>query len=422
MVIHRRARVLGPSLAATMILSIIVASVAPISASADTVSDKKAEAVALARQINAQGRQVEILAEQYNGAQLHAAQVEQQLADAQVNLAGAQATAARSRAALSHEAVLSYIHGGFIATPQLSSLNGSSDLTVEQGYFKLATTSQVDALDRLRLAEQQLRQRQAALQAARHDAQAALANAASHQREVQQAAAASQATLDKVQGQLVDLVAQQQNAIAADQLAQGKAKLLATLARQSGSQSAQLAAQVAQAAVADAVPAPASAAKPAAPASTSASATGANPPPPPPPPPTSPQATTAPKPAPPPPPAPPPSHGAAAALNYARAQLGKPYQWGGSGPNSFDCSGLTMMAWAAGGVSLSHFAAAQYSGTAHVAIANLQPGDLVFFGSSLYHVGIYVGGGQMIHAPHTGAVVSYASIYMPDLQPYGGRP
>lgn len=109
-------------------------------------------------------------------------------------------------------------------------------------------------------------------------------------------------------------------------------------------------------------------------------------------------------------------------MAYARAQLGKAYQWGGAGPDSFDCSGLTMRAWEAGGVSLAHYAAAQYANTAHVAIANLQPGDLVFFGSDLHHVGLYVGGGQMIDAPSTGSFVRTDSIYWPDLQPYGGRP
>ncbi len=81
-----------------------------------------------------------------------------------------------------------------------------------------------------------------------------------------------------------------------------------------------------------------------------------------------------------------------------------------------------MRAWGAAGVSLPHFAAAQYSDTAHVAIANLAPGDLVFFGSDLHHVGIYIGGGQMIDAPSTGQFVCIDSIFWSDLQPFGGRP
>ncbi|HEX5427763.1 MAG TPA: C40 family peptidase [Pedococcus sp.] len=136
--------------------------------------------------------------------------------------------------------------------------------------------------------------------------------------------------------------------------------------------------------------------------------------------------TPSPKPSDPPPPPPPASRGGVSAvIGYAQAQLGKPYGWGASGPSSFDCSGLTMMAWRQAGVYLSHYTGAQWSETSRVAISDLRPGDLVFFGysgPSSHHVGLYVGGGQMIEAPHTGAVVRYASIYRSDLLPYGGRP
>jgi cell wall-associated NlpC family hydrolase len=112
---------------------------------------------------------------------------------------------------------------------------------------------------------------------------------------------------------------------------------------------------------------------------------------------------------------------AGAAVRYAYAQLGKPYAWGGSGPNSFDCSGLTMMAWNAAGVSLPHNAAMQQSDIPSVSLSALQPGDLIFFGSPAFHVGIYVGGGNMIQAPHTGADVEVTPVsYM---TPSGaGRP
>ena len=101
---------------------------------------------------------------------------------------------------------------------------------------------------------------------------------------------------------------------------------------------------------------------------------------------------------------------AAAAVRYAYAQLGKPYQYGASGPGSFDCSGLTMRAWEAGGVSLPHNAAAQQGDTRYVSGSKLQPGDLIFFGSPAHHVGIYIGGGRMIAAPHTGTVVQIQSV------------
>jgi len=94
---------------------------------------------------------------------------------------------------------------------------------------------------------------------------------------------------------------------------------------------------------------------------------------------------------------------AAAALRYAYAQLGKPYRYGAAGAQTFDCSGLTMKAWAAAGVSIGHNAAGQYASTRHVARSALQPGDLVYFGHPIHHVGIYIGGGKFIEAPYTGA-------------------
>jgi cell wall-associated NlpC family hydrolase len=99
------------------------------------------------------------------------------------------------------------------------------------------------------------------------------------------------------------------------------------------------------------------------------------------------------------------------ALRFAYAQLGKPYQYGAAGPYSYDCSGLTMAAWGAAGVGLPHNAAMQQSATRAVAFGDQQPGDLVFFGSPAYHVGIYIGGGRMIAAPHTGDVVRIEDVY-----------
>ena len=107
--------------------------------------------------------------------------------------------------------------------------------------------------------------------------------------------------------------------------------------------------------------------------------------------------------------------GPAAAIAEARAQLGKPYVWDAAGPDSFDCSGLTMYAWAAAGVSLPHNAAAQQGMGTPVNESDLQPGDLVFFGSPAYHVGLYIGDGMMIHAPTEGDVVKIVPLsYMSD--------
>jgi cell wall-associated NlpC family hydrolase len=101
---------------------------------------------------------------------------------------------------------------------------------------------------------------------------------------------------------------------------------------------------------------------------------------------------------------------AARAVATALAQIGKPYRWAGVGPSSFDCSGLTRFSWGAAGVGMSHSAAIQYASFLKVPAAQLQPGDLVFFGHPISHVGMYIGGGRMVHAPTTGQRVQISSI------------
>ncbi|WP_030061781.1 MULTISPECIES: NlpC/P60 family protein [Streptomyces] len=93
---------------------------------------------------------------------------------------------------------------------------------------------------------------------------------------------------------------------------------------------------------------------------------------------------------------------AATIIAFAQAQLGKPYGWSRTGPDSFDCSGLTSMAYKAAGVRISRMSQDQWNDGPHVDRANLQPGDLVFFYDDLHHVGLYIGDGKMIHAPRTG--------------------
>jgi cell wall-associated NlpC family hydrolase len=104
-----------------------------------------------------------------------------------------------------------------------------------------------------------------------------------------------------------------------------------------------------------------------------------------------------------------PSPAAALAVAAAQAQLGKPYLWAGGGPDAFDCSGLTAWAWAAAGALLPHNAQAQDDLIASIPVSAVVPGDLVFFGSPVGHVGIVVGPGQMIEAAHTGTLVRVAT-------------
>ncbi|MCX6540710.1 MAG: C40 family peptidase [Actinobacteria bacterium] len=103
---------------------------------------------------------------------------------------------------------------------------------------------------------------------------------------------------------------------------------------------------------------------------------------------------------------------AGAAIRAAQSQLGVPYRFASSTPGvAFDCSGLTAWAWGTAGVSLPHQSRNQYSSVPHVSASDAQPGDLIFYYSPISHVGIYLGGGMMIHSPQTGTSVSYTQVH-----------
>jgi cell wall-associated NlpC family hydrolase len=108
---------------------------------------------------------------------------------------------------------------------------------------------------------------------------------------------------------------------------------------------------------------------------------------------------------------------AAAAVNYALAQVGDAYVYGAAGPSAFDCSGLTMMAWAQAGVGLPHSSSAQQGSGTRVSSDALQPGDLVFYYSPVSHVGIYIGGGQIVHAANPSSGVTVGGVFS---MPYSG--
>ncbi len=107
------------------------------------------------------------------------------------------------------------------------------------------------------------------------------------------------------------------------------------------------------------------------------------------------------------------------AADWALSQIGRPYQWGGAGPDSYDCSGLTMVAWAQAGVALLHYTGDQWVEGVQMPLGSLERGDLLFYATNnadpatIHHVGIYIGGGDMVDAPYTGVDVRIDSIYAP---------
>jgi cell wall-associated NlpC family hydrolase len=140
-------------------------------------------------------------------------------------------------------------------------------------------------------------------------------------------------------------------------------------------------------------------------------------------------APPAPQPSPPAPtPSPPPQPGnAQVAVKFAYAQLGEPYVWGGAGPDSWDCSGLVMGAWAAAGVTLPHYSVSQYYATTPISYSAIRPGDIIFYASNpsdpntIFHEAMYIGNGMEIQAPHTGDVVKISGVFDWEAPDYFGR-
>jgi cell wall-associated NlpC family hydrolase len=110
-----------------------------------------------------------------------------------------------------------------------------------------------------------------------------------------------------------------------------------------------------------------------------------------------------------------------AAVREAESQIGKPYEWGASGPDSYDCSGLVMWSYAQVGVHVDHWTGDQWNEGEHIPLSALRPGDLLFFATdtsnpdTIHHVGIYIGNAQMVEAPYTGANVRISNAFRPDL-------
>jgi peptidoglycan DL-endopeptidase CwlO len=354
-------------------------------AGADQIADKRAEAARIAAALDQKAQAAEVLAERYNAARIKADDAASAVTTAAKALSVTDAQMKKSEAALRETAVQAYVQGGFLPLNDAPpNPHDALDMSVRRQYLTVVASRQSDALSSLRAARADLASKQSQLDAANQSSRQAVAAAEGERKAAAAAVADQQALLSKVKGELGTLVAAEQARKAAEEAKRVQAALAAKAAASKST---------------SAKPAPSSptnsgAAKPL--LNTSTGTAPSNPP-------------------------PPPNSMAATAVAEAKRQLGKAYEWAGAGPDTFDCSGLTMWAWAHAGKTLSHNAAAQYNETARVPIADLQPGDLVFFGSDLHHVGIYVGSGQMIDAPQTGEVVRYDSIYRSDLVQSGGR-
>jgi cell wall-associated NlpC family hydrolase len=360
---RRRPRTLG-RLSLAVAIAMLAALFSPFAGTsqvfATTLDQKRAEARQIASEIAQNDERISVLDEQFNGTKLKIAELTRNIKEAQARLTVAKRhssglrTEVRSRAA----AIYMGARSGTIF-PQLDAKN-AQQVASRSSYAAAAAARDSTLLSSLRTASATLSARQRDLEGARGRAQQESTRLANTRAAIDAANIRAHELLNQTNGEIADLVAAEQAAreAAAEAAARAEIARKEALARQQqqngfGNQKA-------------------------------------------------------------PENLPPPTGAAVIAVNAAKAQQGKPYQYAAAGPDRFDCSGLTMFAWAKAGVSMSHFAASQYTEFPHVPISQLAPGDLVFYGSPIHHVGMYVGNGLMINAPHTGAFVSYASIYRSD--------
>ena len=394
--------------AALAVAILVVCAVAPAfsgAAVADPVSDKRAEARRISERMDALDTEMELLAEQYNQTRLQLDEVQGQIDDAAARLSEANAELAQRRAELAGYAVAAYLKGGESDLPDILLKGSGSEVNRQIEYLQVASSSRRQMIDDVRGAQLRADSQLEDLRAARARGEQLQADLDQRRADTRRASDEQSALMAKVTGELAVLVEQAQAQQAAADEAAARARLAAPPAP------------------APTTPVPTVPPGPGVPPATTpgsppTTAPGTPPTTKPTAPPTTVPPTTVPVPWPVPPGNPPPVlPQAAAVVALAKTQLGVPYLWGGDNPkDGFDCSGLMLWAWrVAGGRSFVHSAELQARATRRINFSDLQPGDMLFYGAPVHHVGMYVGGGQMIEAPHTGAVVRIASIWRSDL-------
>lgn len=319
----------------TVSVAAVVATWSPVAAA--PIDDARAQAKAIQDQIDSTNQRIGTLAEQYNGAQLAFDQAEQAIKDSQVQIDASQANVARIKVLVEKRGASVYRHA--LAGQSLDSFD-VSDATqmLSRRKYAAAQAARDDLLLRqLDDAKAKLAQQQAEAKRARAEADVQRLQIAATKRDLEATNAQQQQTLGQVQGELAALVEQEAQRRAAAALALAQARFVPT-SRDNGSPEQF-------------------------------------------------------------PNLPPPGPAAAAAIEFARTQLGKSYAYSAAGPDSYDCSGLTMASYRAAGISLPHYSGAQYSALPHVSLDAMEPGDLLFWGSNAsYHVAIYLGAGRIIEA------------------------
>jgi cell wall-associated NlpC family hydrolase len=308
-------------------------------AGADPIEDKRAEAQAIQDQIDANRHQIGALAEQYNGAQFELDQAEAAIVASQGRLEAVHQDVVATQALVDERAAS--VYRTVLGGRSLDGFDVSDArrIVVRRKYGEAQGARDNRLLHQLAEEKDQLAQEKTVAEQARTTADEQRRTIAAVKTDLEAATADQQQLLGKVQGELATLVEEEQQRRAAAALAAAQARFAAT-------------------------------------------SVGGEP-----------EAF---------PDLPPPGPAAAAAIGFARTQIGKPYRYAAAGPDSYDCSGLVMAAYAAAGIRLYHYSGAQYAMLPHVALDSMLPGDLVFWGTGgSVHVAIYVGAGRILEAGGT---------------------
>ncbi len=343
-----------------LIVALTFGALTPLRASGATIESKKAEAARLEADIQANGDRIAALGEQYNGAVLAYEDAQNAVTEAHKRLVHAHERAGKLSELVSLRAAALY-QGASDPISLLPSTNikSVSEIGVRNEYGSVATGNDERLIADLSRSQQDLKIERKRLDKRVASAAAQRDMIATARQQIEAANAHETELLSQVKGEIATLIAQEK----ARQEAALK-RALEDLANQGNGASSVPASSVGG----DNIPN-----------------------------------------------LPAPSARAAAAIAFAEAQLGKPYEYAATGPNTYDCSGLTMRAWAAAGVSMPHYSGAQYAMFPHVPLDELQPGDLLFWGpGGSEHVAMYIGGGLQIAATHTGDYVR--------IQPIGNNP
>jgi cell wall-associated NlpC family hydrolase len=338
---------------------------APSGANGAPLDDMKAQAARLQHQIEANGDKISALSEQYNNAQLKLDAANAAIAQSEARLKTAHDTQSRTRKLVSLRAAELYrgaSHGSSLLPTDVKTVN---QLSVKSKYGALSTDRDENLIAKLERTQSDLAEQRKDLDTRKANAQSVVDSLKSAKREIEAANATQHQLLSQVKGKIATLVRQEQQR----RDAAARSAVLARLSRSSGGGGR-------SAGGGSGAVDPGTVGRDFAPN------------------------------------IPAPSSRAQIAINYALAQVGKPYRYAGVGPDAYDCSGLTMMAWAQAGVSMPHASSGQYAMFPHVPFEQAQPGDLIVWGpGGNRHVAMYLGNGMQVAATHTGDYVKVQPVY-----------